>query len=899
MFNCLTALREEFILERYVLSFNQIDKTNLPDVGGKGANLGELTKANFPVPPGFCVTTRAYRTVIQKNSEMEELNDRLAWVNSDDLEQIRQLGQSIRECITSTPMPDDIRSDILKAWSIAGKDRAYAVRSSATTEDLPTVSFAGQQDTYLNIRGSEQLLNSVQKCWASLFNDRAISYRARNRFDHRLVSLSVVVQQMVFPEVAGIMFTADPVTGRRRTVSIDASFGLGEALVSGLVTADLYQVRSGNITRRLVSKKAKAIYSLPQGGTSTVDVPPEKQETQALADDRIIELAELGRKIEAHYGSEQDIEWGLADGRFYILQSRPITSLYPAPPVSDDKLHVYISIGHIQMMTDAMKPLAISLISNIANFFQEDPASPESNFVLSIGERMFVDVTGALLFKPSRTILIRVFKSMDQLMAAALSEVIKRQDFRGRPLPKRNLFRVIRKLAPIIVPAVIKVAVNLFFTDPSQARDRLTVLIEKIAGENEHEIFSATGAERIRRIRHSMGTMLPKEVLSSVVVYWLTAVVAAGSLVKKLKKQVGEQQAAYLLSQLNKSLPGNVTTELGLALGDLADTARKYPEVIGFLQQTQHRNFYEELLEVRGGSDFKQELEKFLRQYGMRCSGEIDITRPRWYEDPAQIIPSVLSNIHTTMPGEHRQKFMQGEIEADRAAKEILARFGFLGRRRMARLIDLYRNLMGLREHHKFIMIRLLDIYKRAILEEADAFVQKGILRDKHDVFYLTLDELIILEANRFTSNIQDLVEARAKEYEADQKLVPPRVMTSEGEIITGQLHDGEAPAGALIGTPVSAGIVEGVARVILRVEDAKLNPGDILVAPYTDPGWTPLFTSVVGLITEIGGMMSHGSVIAREYGIPAVVGITKATEIIKDGARIRVNGTAGYVQIL
>lgn len=885
-------------MERYVLYFKEIDKSCLPFVGGKGANLGEMTKAGFPVPQGFCVSTGAYRAFIQTSPQMSELFDLLDQVGYAELEKIRKLGQRIRENLQSISMPDDIRLAVAQAWETTGKDKAYAVRSSATAEDLPNASFAGQQDTYLNVSGLDQLLKAVQDCWASLFTDRAISYRAKNNFDHRSVFLSVVVQEMVFPEVSGIMFTADPITGHRKTISIDASFGLGEALVSGLVTADLYQVRSGEIVKKKISKKKIAIYSVPEGGTITKDIPPDQQEVQALDDHRIIELAELGQRIKAHYGSEQDIEWGFLEDQLYILQSRPITSLHPVPLVSDHKLHVYVSFSYIQVMTDAMKPLALSLISNIPNFIKKDPASLDKPILVPVGGRAFADFTGALLFKPSRNMLLKVFKGMDELIASAISEVTQREEFRSQPLIKREVFSIVRKMAPIMFPVLIKVQRTLLVDEPRKARTYVASLMKEIVKEHEETLLGRTGADRLRAIQLGMGYMFPK-VMAKVVAYPIAGILASGSLTRKLKKKVGDKQSAYLLSRLNRSLPGNVTTELGLELGDLTDTARKYPEIIDYLEKAQNSNFYEELLKVRGGLEFKSVLDKFLSKYGMRCSGEIDITKLRWNEDPTQLVPSILTNLRTTVPGEHWQKFKQGEIEAEHAANEIIAQFTFLEKIRISRLVKLYRNLLGMRENHKFLVIMILDIYKRAILEEARILVGKGILRVAQDVFYFTLEELIIMAENRFSGNIQEIVEERAKQHEFNQKLVPPRVMTSEGEIITGKPRDIQAPVGALVGTPVSAGVVEGIARVILRLEDAKLNPGEILVAPYTDPGWTPLFISIKGLITEVGGTMTHGSVIAREYGIPAVVGIDKATEIIKDGSRIRVNGTEGYVQIL
>ncbi|SDC44200.1 pyruvate, water dikinase [Paenibacillus sp. UNCCL117] len=885
-------------MERYVLNFNEIDRSDLPRVGGKGANLGEMTKAGLPVPPGFCVTTGAYRSFIQTSWQLDELFERLEQVRYDDLEQIRLLGQQIRAHLARVAMPSAVQSAIEQAWERAGKDRAYAVRSSATAEDLPSASFAGQQDTYLNVRGLQPLLHAVQQCWASLFTDRAISYRARNGFDHRSVWLSVVVQQMVFPQVAGILFTADPITGHRATVSIDASFGLGEALVSGIVTADLYQVQAGRIVKKQIAKKELAVYSAPEGGTITLPIPPDRQHAQALTDEQILLLAGLGKQIEQHYGSEQDIEWGYADGTFYVLQSRPITSLYPLPSAPDDRFRVYLNFGYIQMMTDPMKPLAISLLSYIPNFIKKDPASPENPFIREAGGRAFADITGLLAFRPVRHRLLKVMKGMDELMASAMSEVVQREAFRSVHIPKRNIFQAMRKIAPIVIPVAGKVLGQLLYKDPRKARAAAEALIDELVTNTERTMAEASGADRIRLIRLAMGTMLP-QVISKVVVFLIAGVIASMTLDRALKRKVGAARGGTLLNQLYKSLPGNVTTEIGQDMGDLADKIRDNPEVIAYLQQATPEHFYAGLQELPGGREFIGELEHFLEKYGMRCIGEIDITKPRWSEDPTQLVPSLISNLRTAAAGEHRAKFKQGAREAEAAAAEIVAAFGGLAKRKVARLVSLYRNLMGMREHHKFTLIRLMAIYKDAILEEADALVRLGALRRREDVFYMTLEELILMLEHRFTGMVPDIVEARERQHERNQQLKSPRVMTSEGEIISGKRRDAKAPAGAIIGTPVSAGVVVGVARVILRPEDAKLNPGEILVAPYTDPGWTPLFTSIVGLVTEVGGMMTHGSVIAREYGLPAVVGIEKATEIIPDGAYIRLDGTNGFVELI
>ncbi|HEY65627.1 MAG TPA: phosphoenolpyruvate synthase [Caldilineae bacterium] len=312
-----------------VLPFNAISAADLPRVGGKGANLGELTRAGFNVPPGFCVTTGAFRLFMAKATQDMDIYAALESITPDDIERLRQVGREVREHLQRIPLPQDIADAVVAAWREVGEEHTYAVRSSATAEDLPYASFAGQHDTYLNVRGEEALLDRVKACFISLFTDRAILYRIQNGFDHRQVALAVVVQRMVQPDVSGIIFTADPISGNRNVVSIDASFGLGEALVSGLVSADLYKVhkKTFHIVTRHIGSKEVAIRPLAEGGTEQVELPEAERGRPALTDEQVIALARLGVQIEAHFVRPQDIEWALENGTFYILQSRPITSL--------------------------------------------------------------------------------------------------------------------------------------------------------------------------------------------------------------------------------------------------------------------------------------------------------------------------------------------------------------------------------------------------------------------------------------------------------------------------------------------------------------------------------------------------------------------------------------------
>lgn len=870
------------ILSRFILYFKEINKDSLPYVGGKGANLGEMTKAGFLVPQGFCVTTSAFQAFVETSDKMDKFFTQLEHASAEKLDEIRVLGEQIRNHLENLAIPNEVEVAIIEAWKLGGNEKAYAVRSSATAEDLPGASFAGQQETYLNVIGQDRLLDSIRRCWASLFTDRAISYRAQNGFDHREVLLSVDVQEMIIPDISGIMFTADPISGNRKVTSIDASFGLGEALVSGLVSADLYQVREGQIIQKKISNKEIAIYSIPEGGTITKDLALDQQQAQALPDERIIELTKLGKKIEKHYGTEQDIEWCLANDKFYIVQSRPITSLFPVPKFSDEQLHILVSGGHIQMMTDTMKPMAISVFSTLIPI------------IVEAGGRVFADMNTPFGIKPLRKRIPQVLKRMDEQLGAALEEVL------DRPTTKFPHKRIpFRTVVPVAFPVVKTIVKNILFVDPLARRKFVNRFIEDSVMRCRENIMGSSGVSRIDAIKRDMKQELFPSLIK-VAPNWISGEVVSEIVKRLLRKWLEDTESIYALG---RSLPGNVTSELGLLIGDLADIARQNQQLLDYLQEATDANFYNGLGEIPNSESFRLKLEQFMRLYGMRCPGEIDISKPRWHEIPTALVSAIVSHTRTMAPGEHRTKFQEAAKEAERIAEELIKQVrrqkGKMQAKILRRMIYVYRNLAGLREHHKYLLIQYFDIYRQTILELAKGFVQSGVLSEITDVFYLTFDEVQALDNGTFKKNTQQLIEERKHREELNRKLTPPRVMTSEGEIITGRQRDTNAPEGALIGTPVSSGVVEGYAKIVLRPEEANLNEGEIMIAPFTDPGWTPLFHSAKALVMEVGGMMTHGSVVAREYGIPAVVGIEKATEIIKDGSYIRVDGTNGFVQVL
>ncbi|MGO4544607.1 phosphoenolpyruvate synthase [Paenibacillus sp. 2TAB23] len=867
-----------------VLGFQEMDKTQFLLVGGKGVNLGELSKMEgIHVPEGFCVTTEGYQKAIEQNDAYHALLERLTLLKPVDRVQIGEISSQIRRIIMEAEIPSDVVDAVTHYLTPFGDEHAYAVRSSATAEDLPHASFAGQQDTYLNIIGKEAIFQHISKCWASLFTDRAVVYRMQNGFDHRLVYLSVIVQRMVFPQVSGILFTADPVTSNRKLLSIDASFGLGEALVSGLVSADCYTVHEGEIVNKRIASKKLAIYGLKDGGTETKEIDPDQQNIQALTEQQIVQLARIGRQIEAYFGFPQDIEWCLANDTFYIVQSRPITTLYPIPEANDQENHVYVSVGHQQMMTDPMKELGLS-------FYLLTTRAP----MRTAGGRLFVDITQNLAVPAIRDMVIDALGKSEPLIKDALLTIVEREGFiKSSPdsnkAPNSIKYKQDKSSSGLQTPFVNNPTIVTDLIKSSQTS--LEALKRDIQTKSGSDLFDYI-LEDFQQLKEILFNPQSLEVI-------MAAMDASAWINEKMNDWLGETNAADTLSQ---SVTNNITSQMGLALLDVADVIRPYPEVIDFLQHAKEDSFLDELAQFRGGKAAQDAIYAYLNQYGMRCAGEIDVTKARWSEKPLTLVPIILGNIKNFEPHAGKRKFEQGRKEALEKEHELLDRLkqlpdGEQKAKETKQMIDLIRNFIGYREYPKYGMINRYYVYKQALLKEAEQLVQAGVIDEKEDVYYLAFEEFH--DVVRTKKLDYQIISQRKNDFKLYEKLTPPRVMTSDGEIIAGKYKRENLPVGAIAGLPVSSGLIEGRARVILSMDHADLEDGDILVTTFTDPGWTPLFVSIKGLVTEVGGLMTHGAVIAREYGLPAVVGVENATRLIKDGQRIRVHGTEGYIEIL
>ncbi len=527
------------------------------------------------------------------------------------------------------------------------------------------------------------------------------------------------------------------------------------------------------------------------------------------------------------------------------------------------------------MMTDPMKPLGLSI-------WQLTTPRP----MAEAGGRLFVDVTQILAAPASRASLLGTLGKSDPLIGDALQTIVEREHFLPS-LPDDG--------PAWTPPGTTSTPIE---TDPAIVADLIGRSRASIAAL-KRDISTVSGSAVLDFILEDIqerrgGQFDPRSmqvIMAGMEATWL--------LNEQLEAWLGEKNAADTLAQ---SVPHNVTSKMGLALLDVADAIRPYPDVVAFLQHVEDEGFLSELPKVAGGREARDAIRAWLDKYGMRGVGEIDITRPRWSERPAMLVPLILGNIRNFVPGDGARRFEQGRQEAWKKEQELLERLralpdGVRKAEETKRMIDRVRTFAGYREYPKYGMVSRYFIYKQALLAEAERLVQVGVLREQEDIFYLRFQEL--QDVVRTHQADDQLIRQRKDAFRSYQALTPPRVLTSDGEAVAGSYRRDGLPTGALVGLAVSAGTVEGRARVILDMAEADLEAGDILVTAYTDPSWTPLFVAITGLVTEVGGLMTHGAVIAREYGVPAVVGVEGATRLIRDGQWIRVHGTDGYVEIL
>ena len=883
--------------------------------GGKGINLLRLAREGFPVSPLFIISTEAYKTFVDTNKLRGQIDQQLSAVkDKSDPDSLEIVSGNIRSLFAGSDMPGDLKDMILVAYREMG-EKAVAVRSSATTEDLPELSFAGQQDTYLNVVGQDALLDAVVRCWSSLWTARAIGYRLRNGISNSDLALAVVVQKMIPSEVSGVLFTANPVSGLRSETVIEAAYGLGEALVSGRVEPDNYVVntREKKIVNISLGKKALRIQGKSDGGTQESTRDGKSQ--QALTDVQILALAQLGNRVAAVYNSPQDIEWALCDGQFYLLQTRAITSLYPLPDgIEPQPLKVMFSLASVQGLFEPMTPLGQDAIKTIfaggGRLFGYTLDHAGQTAVLSAGERLWVNVSGLLRNRLGR----RIFNGLigyiepgvhDTLLNLQHEPALKVKKGFMRPA----LFVHLLRLGHTMQSGLIKNWKN------PEARSKT---ISCLAEDTFSKLFKdqTTGDDLYSRLERCVSKFnCLYDAFPTAAPIFLPAIASGMSslvLINRLsarhsgKESTQGENDTGLGWQLTRGIPNNVTTEMDLALWETAGKIKSDAASFAHFKSKTPHELGMQYLEGILPPASQMAVGSFMDKYGMRAVGEFDLGIPRWNENPAhifQVLQGYLSIEDSSQAPD--AVFERGAVQAEKYLDSYCNAIrnnpsGKIKARIIRWLAVRVRTFVGFRESPKFYIIRMMGIIRKTLLESGREMTEAGLLNQPDDLFYLSINEIKAI-AYKEMHDWQVLIDARHQDYVREQRRKQiPRVLVSDGRTFYENVHDNLCDDdNVLHGSAVSPGVVEGTARVVFNPLNARIAPGEILVCPGTDPAWTPLFLTAGGLVMEMGGMMTHGSVVAREYGIPAVVGVNKATVRLKDGQRIRVDGTTGQVTII
>lgn len=874
-------------------------EVDLSNAGGKGLNLACLTQSGFPVPPGFILATDAYRDFVDTNQLRGLIKPAVEGLAGDDTSQLEVASSTIREAFSLGVMPTVIETKLRAAYEDLGRV-PVAVRSSATTEDLPDLSFAGQQDTFLNIIDEQALTQAVVACWSSLWTARAIGYRVRNGIDHGPVALAVVVQQMVLSDVSGVLFTANPLTGLLSETVIDATFGLGEALVTGRVDPDHFVVDglSGKIVDQSIGQKKVVSQTRPSGGVELVE--GQVMVESSLSKNEIEQLLELGKQVQQVYGYPQDLEWAFAGGELYLLQSRAITTLFPVPEISLDPLIVWLSFGAVQGIMEPITPLGRDLINHLiagaGRMFRLE-LDPDTQQVFDMaGERIWARINGFLRHPVGIKLVGPIFQFVEPSVGRILGQLIAEPHL-GAGSGKFKLSTLAR-LAYFALPIAFRSIRN--FLDPEPVRPRFEAMLnEKFVSFriNADANQSARLSALANLIRSTFLTIFP-----ALIPHFVPILGPSMAALNLLNRMAGEDRA--LVWEVMRAVPGNVTSEMDLALYRAAVTIQKDTDSARVFSAGESEALVEAYKAGMLPPVAQAALRGFMEAYGMRGVGEIDFGQPRWREQPEPIIATVKRYMEIEADDAPDALFARGESAANEAIGHLVASvrntpFGWLKAKVVKVAARRIRLFMGLRESPKFFIVRLMGMARQELLDIGALYVGDGILSAPDDLVYLTLEELKGL-ARGEESDWQAVVAERRAAYAFElRRRQVPRVLVSDGRTFYEGVAAIDESGSVIIGSPVSPGVVEGVVRVVLDARKAHLVPGEILVCPGTDPAWTPLLMAAGGLITEVGGLMTHGSVVAREFGIPAVVGIHQATERLEDGQRIRIDGTSGEILLL
>ena len=871
-------------MPKVIIPLNQA--ADLPSVGGKASNLASLISVGLPVPSGFVVTVEAYRKFLSDHGLEGKISSQLASADLSDEIQLEGASSAIKSMIKSASLDPEAVKEIREALGSAG-ERLWAVRSSATTEDLPQASYAGQQDTYLNVGGAD-VPDRIRDCWASYWNARAMSYRHNANAPSLEGGIAVVVQEMVASDSSGIMFTTNPVSGGKDEAVIESSWGLGESIVSGLVSPDRFVCGKEPlaIREKRIGTKTKGIY-FHDGQSRTLDIDPARQALPSLTDGQVMELVSFGKRIESHFGMPQDIEWSISKGSVYILQSRPITTT----PGRDEIL--WTRAYGDEYWADITSPLFYSWLGEWL-----------SKYVLEEGYEVmgYWDLKGLPL--------LRLHKGHIFFNSAVLEAVFTYNPRFSRTKELLNYFpeKDQERIANAKTKALRRAwaEVRIAFKDPdgmifrtAKAYDRWAEgYLEKMKPFDSMDLTRLSNEELYGQYKYQVDSFLKHYRL--IRYGMVTHSIGMNLMVKRWLMDWLDDKSGALYSSLLSGLPDNKTIKTNNALIVLARSARNDPAVSGPLLSMGSGEFYSALISQPEMARFRGEFDGFMREYGHR-SHTREIYFPRWRDDPTLVVDILRSLANS--PDIDVERLEREKLEQRLAAQKEIGRrisslsLGFFKKRIFNLILGYAQIYLQFRENQRFYLDHMIARQRRIFLEYGRRFTSQGLVGYQDDTFFLSKEEIFEMAKGTLPDMRGKIAERRA-EFDRYRDYLPPKFL--QGGIEFDDTVVSTDGLTKVTGTSSSPGISTGVIRVVDSIEGlSEVMKDEILVTQNTDLGWTPVFSKLGGLITETGGILSHGAVVSREYGIPAVTAVKGARQIFRTGQRVTIDGNEGVIYLM
>lgn len=887
---------------KYTAGLGSLSGLGLREIGGKAVSLGRLIGAGFRVPDGFVVTTAAYREFLQHNDLETIIDAALSSLDVANPESVETCSEQITVAFMEASVPTSVAEEVSAMYLSTGA--AVAVRSSATSEDLEEASFAGQMETYLNVHGVEDVLDKLKRCYAGLWTGRAISYRARNNVPQGDAEIAVVVQRLVDAKAAGVLFTLNPLSSDRSKMLVESNFGFGESVVSGQAAPDRYLVdRSGglNVVSREIGSKAVVAIAREGGGVELVEASPDLVDASSLSDEEVLVLAEIGLRIEEYFGCPQDVEWAVSGaGEVYLLQSRPVTSVAwgDADDVvwtrgySDDYWNDNVTPLFFELLGDHLTKYVNVELNEIMGYFKPGDRKTDQLLRLHKAHAYF----NLEVLKRKVEYEIPTFLRND--------DVLNYFPDGGGEYGKDTMRRL-----PFSVGKRVRAEINVRSRDPDGSSGRTSdayglwtrEVFEPFHGMHGSKMSALEGRPLVEHLAYADEV---DEIMVGhyrLVRYGIPVHNIGMNLLSQylLKRFVGEEKARVAYPVMVSGLR-HKTSETNKEIMALANTFRASSRLRNMILSIPSTDLWEALRSDQGPEAvvFMEAFDRFMEAFGCRGFTR-ELFYPRWGEAPEyvfDILKSLVADQGLDLGAvEERNRIEREalEVEIERSVKATM--LGGVKWRLLRGVLDTARRYIIFREDQRYILDRWIAMNRELYLRIGSMLVDEGALSRPEDVFFLRKQEINDLVHGEVQDDVKSAVSKRREEFHRYENTTPPKFLQGGREF-----NDPFPPSSrSYKGIPASQGVLTAPVRVLDSIEDIwRVKAGEILVVPRTDPGWTPVFSKIGGLITEVGGVLSHGAVVSREYGVPAVTNIINACRIFRTGQVVTIDGATGTVNM-